>query len=526
MVDFAVEKLPSDLTPKLVAGDNKSPAAAASSVTSSPSATGLSNASSMLSADSSKGPTPPTPMSLLEIDNALDKLEKTSPRIESMSFGQSRFWFLRSYLEDQIAFNVSATIELRGSLDVSSLAKAVQTVAQRHAALRTRFFTDENGQYLQEVLDGAPLQLEEKNISNPEDVAREFSSLKSHVYNLESGELMKILLLSQSRDVNYLLIGYHHINMDSMSLQILLSDLDKVYRGLTLSPTVLQYPDFAARQRQASYMDELKFWRDEYPNFPPVLPLLPFSRATFRKPLRGYEHNRVDIKLDSTLATRIKNVCLKSKVTPFHFYLSALKSLLFRFLDIDDVSIGMADANRNELNTLGSIGMYLNLLPLRFRRQSNQRFEESLKEAQSKVRVALANSRLPFDLLIEQLDPPRSPSYSPIFQSFIDYRPPMPPKKSFANCQIGTEEYDVGKNGYDITIQVVDSADGRALIMLQVQSSLYSESDATVLMKSYRWLLEQFSAEPAMKMESASLFSPRDVEDAIRLGAGQFVGSS
>lgn len=526
MIELAIEKLPAELTPNLKR-ENAPPAILvqdspepASRRDQSPSALPSSASSTRESGDSSadmKVSTPSTELSAI--------LDPSVVRKERMSYGQSRFWFLGAMLEDQTAFNIVFVIQLTGEIDVGKLSWAFRKIAQRHSALRTRFVDSEEGEPMQEILADPALQLEHRNISSRVEVDQEFARLKDREYDLANGDLMQIALLSQDSRSHFLAVGYHHINMDSMSLQILLKDLDKAYRGLPLSQEVLQYPDHAARQRRAfeqgKMSDELAFWKNEFPDLPQVLPLLPFSKTRARQPRTSYSHNRIDAKIPRKLQATIKAACTKYKISPFHFHLAAYKTLLARFLEIDDLCIGMTDANRPELDELESVGLYLNMLPLRFRQQASQKFAASIKEVQSKVRNALANSRLPFDVLIEQLKPERSMEYSPIFQAFIDYKPPIEAKPDLFKCALGEEQYAVGQTAYDIVLSIVDDAKDPVVVMFQVQSSLYSQEEAEVLMRSYLWLLEQFASKPESSLGNVTLNGPADVEKALEVGRGQ-----
>lgn len=530
MLDYALEKLPRELTPSLM--DDSTPQANPEKLSMEGSRAKSASPVSSDTFDSitKSGGSSPDENGILTMSSSFESEEPSAskPAIrksELMSFGQSRFWFLRSYIEDQTTFNISCSIHLNGSLRLDDLEKAVQTVALRHEALRTSFFADENQKPFQGVLDSPVLRLEKRSIANANEIAVEFTRLKTHIYDLERGETMRIVLVSQSATSHFLMVGYHHINMDGISLQVLLSDVDKSYRRQFLSPKMLQYPEYSSRQRKdfqnGGMKKELAYWRKEFADFPAPLPLLPFSLVTSRQVVTQYDSSNVEIKVSSELAGRIRDTCRKHKITPFHFYLVAFKTLLFRFLEIEDLCIGIADANRTDSDALQSIGMYLNLLPLRFRSESGQTFANALKEAQSKVRSALTNSRLPFDVLLEELDPPRSATHSPLFQAFVDYRPPIQAERSFAGCKMLEEEYEIGRTAYDIALEIVDTVGGDATIGFMLQKDLYSRSDAEILMKSYMALLEEFSKNAAMRLDRPSLFSGVDVEKAIKLGQGQ-----
>jgi len=510
MVDLAIEKLPIELTPMV-----QRSSAPTSGSDSEPTLPSNASSSSKSSEDLTEGvlSTPSTEMSFNLGDT----------RKELMSYGQSRFWILGAMSEDQTAFNIVFVIQLSGEIDGTKLSWAFRQVTHRHSALRTRFIDSDDGEPLQEILAEPAFQLKQRKISSREDVSKEFERLKAREYDLANGDLMDISLLSQSSSQHFLAIGYHHINLDSMSLQNIIRDLDKAYRGIPLGPKALQYIDYSTRQRRAfnkgQMNKELAYWKKEFPKIPPVLPLLPYSKVRDRQPRTSYAHNKVDAKIPASVAKSIKSACTKYRISPFHFHMATFKTLLARVLEIDDLCIGMTDANRTDLEELGSIGLYLNMLPLRFRQLGSQLFAESIKETQSKVRNSLANSRLPFDILIEQLKPERSTKYSPIFQAFIDYKPPIDNKPDLFKCALGDEEYDVGQTAYDIMLSIVDDTKN-PVVSFQLQSSLYSQEESERLTRSYMWLLQQFAANPESSLDSVSLHNPIDMEEAIQKSRG------
>ncbi|KAF8856698.1 putative hybrid NRPS/PKS enzyme [Acephala macrosclerotiorum] len=461
-----------------------------------------------------------------DLNSSIESADNPVQRTLVMSFGQSRFWFLRQYLEDQTTFNISCSIRLKGKLNVSALEQAVKRVGARHGALRTAFYLDQNQQPKQGILSSPILQLEQRDIQNDSEIVSEFQRMKEHVFALERGELMRIRLLSLSEDSHQIIIGYHHINMDGISLEILLSDLQRAYDGDALKDRVLQYDDFTLRQlhdyEAGKFSSELSFWRKEFADLPPALPILPVSRKTSRERLTRYASHRIDFNIPEGLGKRIEATARKFKTTSFHFYLAVLRIFLFRQLDIDDLSIGIADGNRYDSDTLNSIGFYLNLLPLRFRRSEKQLFSDALKEAKNKSYAALANARVPFDILLSELNVPRSATYAPLFQVFLNYRQGVEENRPFCGCETDGLQFESGRTAYDITLDVVDNIGGAPLLAFNVQQSLYTERDGELLQRSFVNLLDNFSRNPAQEVARAPLYGQDEIQNALHLGRGKF----
>ena len=460
----------------------------------------------------------------LEPESVLDtQVKKRHP----LGFGQSRFWFLRQYIKDPSTFNIAVSIQLKGSLDMDGLDRAVRVVGQRHEALRTRFTTDETGlETIQEILAASTLALERQNISTEEEAVEAYHKVKNHNFNLEKGENMRILLLKRSTRSFQLIIGYHHINMDGVSLEVVLKDLQMAYDAKPLNPGPLQYPDFSDQQRRdfqsGVWRDDLAFWRTEFANIPSPLPLLPMSMTVSRSNLTAYATNSAEMNVGSTLLQSIQTACQKLKVTRFHFYVAVFYTMLIRLVDVDDVCIGVSSANRAGTDMMQSVGLYLNLLPLHFRSNLTQTFTNVLKAVRDKSLAAFSHSKVPFDVVVNELGVPRSAAHSPLFQVLVNYRAGVAERRMFCNCDSNVEHFESGQAPYDLSLDVIDSPDGNCHIIVAGQSVLYSDHDVNLLKDIYLNLLTAFAGNPAMRLSSPSVYKAEEVEKAIRLGRGRF----
>lgn len=558
--ELAMKKLPDDLVAQIGNGD-----AAPASISTSPkpvaqpprstsllqpaaqtaSSSGTSSSSSEYENSTPGLQTPPavdTPASTVTEDSLrfgnkdeantsmhgnMNVLSKAFVKSESISIGQSRFWFLRLLVEDPTTFNVTLSFRLAGTLRIGDLERALRVVTARHESLRTIFMEngDEADQAYQKVSARSSIRLERKTISSAEEAAAEYAQLRAHEFDLSSGPLLRLMLLSQSSTSHYLIVNYHHIIMDMASFRVLLSELEKVYNGQPLGPPPKQYPDFSVAQRQAidrgELRDELDYWKEIYPTGeqPPVLPLLPMARSSSRVAMTNYAVHQVEAQLGSALAERVKSVSKSQRSTPFHFYLAAFKAMLFSFTDAQDLTIGIADANRSDGDVMGSIGFFLNLLALRFRRQPRQSFADAIVEARNTAYAALGNSRLPFDMLLNELNVARSSSYSPLFQAFFDYRQLVNDSQSWCNCQLELQEMHPGRTAYDLSLDVADfGSDAR--ITLRVQKGLYDLTAANLLLETYTHFVDVLSQDVSCSLENTPLFSEKQLARAVQVGVG------
>ncbi|KAI0095349.1 hypothetical protein F4776DRAFT_669752, partial [Hypoxylon sp. NC0597] len=444
-----------------------------------------------------------------------------------LSFPQLRFWFLQFLLEDKTTSNVSCLLSLKGPLFIHRLQQAVASVAKRHEGLRTCII-QKDGKSWQGVLKESSLRLEVKTIANETEVTKEFQRSKSHAFNLESGDTMRILLLAMAPELHYLIISYHHINMDGMSFMVLVKDLAKSYDGEELSQPLLQYPSFSERQHQdfdrGKFQLQIEYWKREFSEIPPPLPLLSLSRITTRKSMIRYESHMAKTKVDKPLREHIRTTCREQKVTAFHFFVTIFRAVLARFSGAEDICIGIADAGRRDSEAFQSIGNFLNLIPVRLRSPMQSTFAESLAETSAKTYAALSNADVPIDILFTELGIKRDSRQTPLFQAFVDYRN-VQEKQKFGNCEIEGKEYSVGRTGYDISLDIIDDTTGDCTVVMMVQSSIYTDHDAKLLLTAVMKLAAACSENPSVTLQQPYLYEREEITDHLGLGRGPLLES-
>ncbi|KAI1304521.1 PKS-NRPS hybrid [Xylaria venustula] len=454
--------------------------------------------------------------------------EVTVSKKTPIAFGQSRIWFLEMYLKDPAsALNITLAIDLDGSLDVNRFERAVKLVGQRHEALRTRFVVgNDSTQPMQEVLADATLALEKQDIGSDAEAEDIYHELQKYRYKLTQGENMRILLLKKASKSFRLVIGYHHINMDGISLEVVLRELQMAYdsKRLPSVSSILQYPTFAEQQHRefssGQWKDEIAFWRKEFDSrTPPVLPLLPLAKTKSRTPLTTYSTHTADFRLDKEALARIQSACSGSKATPFQFHLAVFHTLLFRLVDVEEICIGVSSANRQDAAMMQSVGMYLNLLPVLLKAQPNETFASTLKLIRSKAMAAFAHSKVPFDVIVNELGVPRATTHSPLFQVLVNYRPGIAERRDFCDCASQVVSFEQGQAAYDLSIDVIDSPEECRIIMAG-QSALFEQQDVDMLKDMYKHLLTAFSRNPALRLTTPSLYEPAGVKSALQLGRG------
>ncbi len=325
-----------------------------------------------------------------------------------VSFTQSRFYPSGIFLEDRVGLNHTAWASISGKLDVARLEKAVRSLGEQHEILRTAFF-DQDGRQMQHILATGVLHLEQQQIESEEQVAEIAMGLqKGHIYDVARGETIRMILLTRSEGQNYVVMGVHPLVLDATSLLGMLRWLSFHYSYPNKTARVKQFVE-ASEERHADYAagrfeTELRYWRSEFATPPPPMPLLSLAKVEERPNLKAYENIRASCTISADTKERILQLCRRIRVTPFHFYLAALRALLLRYtVGGEDITMAVAESGRGydheEMDVLGPL---YNLVLVRLLCQTTTRFEDLLQAAREKTYGGLANSKLPYPMLVKE----------------------------------------------------------------------------------------------------------------------------
>ncbi|KAM3069120.1 hypothetical protein ACMFMG_010645 [Clarireedia jacksonii] len=425
-------------------------------------------------------------------------------------------------------YNVVLAYEINGALSVSQFQQAFQSVIARHQAFRTCFYMDAStGEAMQGILKKSRCTLNCRTLANEDEVQGEFDRIKNHVFKLEQGEVFLATLLQKSPSQSILIFGYSHILMDGTSVFLFLDDLDKAYRRIQWEGVPTPYTDFAISQRSLveskQVREDFEYWKNLLSPLPHVLPLLDICRVQSRPTTSAeYGTHTVHASIPGIDVLALRKKCRDLGITPFHFYLTVLHVLLSKFLtSIDDYCIGIADANRVDERWMRTIGNFLNLLPLRFHNSHEQdSFQEAAKNTSRQVLSALSHSSLPFELLLEELDIPRSVSNTPLFQVFMNYRMNAFKHMPLGDCQVQHRIVSDANLGYDIFVTVTEPSRTSCVVSMTVRADLYTQPSAQLLLYVYRHLLGQVIEDPSKKLQDYTLYSDIDAQSGILLGQG------
>jgi amino acid adenylation domain-containing protein len=373
-----------------------------------------------------------------QTDPAAAPIARTEPAGPApLSFAQQRLWFVDQLYPGSPAYNLPSAHRLSGPLDVPALAASFAELVHRHEILRTVFARGESGpvQTIGEGDDRRGARLPFVDLAALPPAAREAEMQRRlggearRPFDLTRGPMLRAALLGLGRDAHVLLFTLHHIAADSWSVAILSQELAALYEALRrrqpprLPALPIHYADYAIWQRRrltgAVLEAELCYWRENLAGAPPVL-ALPTDRP--RPPEQSFHGRAVAWRFDARLSERLRAFGRRLGATPFMTLLGGFATLLARYGGQSDISIGTPIAGRNRLETERLIGFFVNTLVVRCNLAGDPGFAALLARVRQQVLEAHAHQELPFELLVEALQPKRSLSHEPLFQVMTDFQ--------------------------------------------------------------------------------------------------------
>ena len=361
---------------------------------------------------------------------------------EPLSFAQKRLWFLQQLDPDLAAYNIPLNWNLRGPLEVAALEKSITEIVTRHEAMRT-VFPERNGVPTQVVLDPSPVRLTiVKNDSNLEhaawrkEVLRLMTADAESAFDLATGPLYRPVLYRLREEEHVLCVCVHHSIFDGVSIGVFLSEMIASYEAFVgggrpvLAPLPVQYIDYAAWQQgyfeTAEFRRHVAYWRETLGGKLPVLEL-PTDHA--RPPIQTYNGDREELPVPLELVDELGALGKAEGATLYMVMLAAYDVLLGRYTGQEDLLVGTAINGREHTEVENLIGFFVNTLVIRTDLSGDPTFRELVNRVRNACLGAYEHHQIPFERLVDELQPERNLSYSPIFQTlFLNELNPDPPK--------------------------------------------------------------------------------------------------
>ena len=441
-------------------------------------------------------------LALQALDNTLQvpsMVAVSRARPLALSYAQERQWFLWQLEPESAAYHVPNALRLSGQLDRSALQRSFDVLLARHEALRTVFVTD--GEHtLQHILPIATLQLDFARLegASAQQVQARVEAEIARPFDLRQGPLLRVKLLQLSEQEHVLVLVQHHIVSDGWSMQVMVDELVQLYAGFSqgrpaqLPAIALQYADYAAWQR--GWMDagerqrQLDYWRELLGGEQPVLEL-PLDHP--RPAVQSYRGALLEVGLDSGLVTGLKALAQREGVTLFMLLLASFQTLLHRYSGQSDIRVGVPIANRNRAEIERLIGFFVNTQVLKVDIDGQMTFAQLLQQVKRRALDAQANQDLPFEQLVEALQPERSLSHNPLFQVVFNHQSEarVPRGEQLPGLRVEGLTWDSQTAHFDLSLDTQESSDG-LWASLTYATDLFEAATIARLAQHWQNLLE------------------------------------
>jgi hypothetical protein len=422
------------------------------------------------------------------------------------SFEQRRIWFLDRLDSEGGHYVISMAHHLIGPLNVEALESAIRGIIQRHEVLRTRF-EEHDGQPVQlisqstraviSVLDLPPLDAEERAIRVGE-ILREGVG---EPFDLGSAPLLRVKLLRLTDDEHVLLIVMHEIACDRRSMGIFHRELSELYRAhhhaepADLPELSIQYASHAVCQRDqlagGIFDAQLDYWKAQLRGLPTLE--LPLNKP--RPSVMGFRGAQLPLALSPALTAQLRSLGEHAGATLFLVLLGLFQLLLARYSRQQDIVVGIPISGRSQMETVHPIGRYSNTLVLRGDVSNNPSFREVLKRVRDVWLGACAHQDVPFELLVDELQPKRDLSRHPLFQVMLVLQDASEDVLELVGLKVHPVELCSNISKYDLTLLIQDTSSG-VRGFFEYNTDLFEEATIEGMAESFVVLAESAVAAP------------------------------
>ena len=451
---------------------------------------------------------------------AINRVDRSQP--VPLSYSQQRMWFLWQMEPDSPAYNVGGMARLKGVLDVGRFEAALQALILRHETLRTTF-PSVDGVACQQVHRQTGLNLAWLDLSalDPQAFKQRLHALadnEAHTpFDLEHGPLLRACMVKAGEREHYFVLTLHHIVTEGWAMDIFARELGELYEAFLddrlspLAPLAVQYLDYSVWQRQwlesGERQRQLDYWIAKLGNEHPLLEL-PSDRP--RPSVQSHKGELYRFDLSDDLAARVRAFNAEHGLTLFMTMTATLAVLLYRYSGQTDLRIGAPVANRIRPESEGLIGAFLNTQVLRCELDGQMRVGQLIEQVRQTVIEGQSHQDLPFDHLVEALQPPRSAAYNPLFQVMCNVqRWAFQQSRQLAGMTVEFFPNDARATKFDLNLEVTD-LDHRLGCCLTYSTDLFDEPRIAKMAEHWRNLLEALLGDPQQRLSELTLMSAHE----------------
>ncbi|QKV72487.1 amino acid adenylation domain-containing protein [Amycolatopsis sp. Hca4] len=428
-----------------------------------------------------------------------------------LSFAQQRLWFLHGLEGGSATYNVPLVMRLAGELDVDALREALNDVVARHEALRTVFPVVDGVPY-QQIRPEGTVALAVRVVS---DVDSEVDALVRGVFELDAGVPVRAELLTAGPRRHVLVLVIHHIAADGWSLSPLWRDIAAAYRARLRgdapqwTPLPVQYADYTLWQRDLLDTEEaaqLAYWRETLAGLPDRI-ALPLDRP--HPPVSAYRGGFFTFTWDAGLQTAIADLARACGASPFMVVHAGLTALLSRLGAGTDIPIGTPIAGRTDPALDDLVGFFVNTLVLRVDTSGDPAFRDLVARVRERSLDAYAHQDVPFERLVEALNPARSPAHHPLFQTMLAWQNTPGAGVELPGLTVTEQPVGTGTAKFDLWFSFTEGADGLHG-QAEFNAEVFDRTTVTGLLDRLETLLRQVAAAPDRRLGSLDVLTPAE----------------
>jgi amino acid adenylation domain-containing protein len=438
-----------------------------------------------------------------------------------LSFAQQRLWFLHQLEPEAPLYNLPQAIHLTGRLNLGALQRSFQEILVRHEVLRTTYQLYQ-GQPVQVIAPAAQVAVPLVDLSPSASEVQQrrlrecIADEARKPFALERDLMLRVTLIRLAPEEHVLLVTTHHIAADGWSIEVLWQEFASLYSSFlrasapALPPPRIQYADYAIWQRnwlQGDLMEkQLNYWREQLKGAPALLEL-PLDHS--RPAIQSYRGARHSVEFPAPLIEQLKVLGQSEGCTLFMTLLAGFQTVLSRYSGCEDLVVGTVMANRNRPELEGVIGCFANTLVLRTSFAGNPTFRELLQRTRKTTLEAYAHQDLPFERLVEELQPARDRSYHPVFQVMLVLQNVPVAFQGIPGLEVAPSDTDNGMSKFDLLLSLTETPAGLTGFV-EYSTELFQPQTIERFIGHLSTLLTDAVARPQSQVSRLELLSERE----------------
>ncbi|KEO82729.1 condensation domain-containing protein [Tumebacillus flagellatus] len=471
----------------------------------------------------------------LKRNKAANEGSSTIPRVPrnqdayELSPTQARMWWSDQLEPGNAAFIIPVGLRFRGKLQVHLLEQSLNTVIARHEALRTTFHLNEEGQPVQRLAPALHLPVPLVDLSDLPQGERQAEEQRlavevcSQPFQLDQLPLIRTKLLRLSADEHLWAVAVHHSVFDGWSTGVFVQEVATIYETLkqggavNLPPVQADVIDYDAWQR--AYLTpervdkQVSYWQEKLKR---PLPVLELPIDTVRPAIRTFSGRHFNLFFSDGLPERIQEMSRREEVTLFVTMMAAYQTLLYRYTALEDILVGFPISGRNAPETHGSIGAFINSLTLRSQLSADMSFRDLLKQVRERTMEAFEHQDVPFERVIDAVQPERVPGHPPIFQTMFNLNKTVVPIR-LSDLEMEYELIDHQAVKFDVSLSVRTS-DTVIWCTFEYNSDLFEEETIRLFAEQYGNILRAVAENPDLALAEIDTISAAEIDIVAALG--------